>query len=102
MSEHSVQSISTPRISYNTTSGLKSNNNCDKGGVRSETISSLLSHSLAISLIKVQKGCGNETALGILDILQDESFDLEKFKKEVSSLKHCEDITTAIVGGPIE
>ena len=81
ISEYSVQNLSTPRIRSNATSGLKSIKKREKGAVRSETISSSLSQSLAIALVKVQKGCGNKTAIGILEILQDESFDFQKFKK---------------------
>ena len=102
MSEYSAQSISTPRIRSNATSGLETIKRCETGAIRSETISSLLSRSLANALVKVQKRCGNETAIGILEILKYEIFALQKFKKEVSTLKHCEDITTAIFGVPIK
>ena len=72
-----------------------------KGG-RSDALCSRLTQSLAIALVvKVEKGCGSETALGILEILQDDSFDISNIQLKVSSLKQCEDITTAIAGGLI-
>ena len=101
MSKQSIQSVSTPIFVDKRTKTDLASSKATVKVCHSETLSSLLTQSLAISLVKVEKGCGSETALAILEILQDDSFDISNFKKKVSSLKQCEDITTEIVGGPI-
>ena len=101
MSERSIESVSTPKSISNSTKMVKGSSKAPGTGSRRELLSSLLSQSLAIALVKVEKGCGRETAISILEILQDESFDISNFKKKVPSLKQCEDITTDVVGGPI-
>jgi len=60
-------------------------------------VSRLLTKSLAVSLVKVRDGCGSETAKGILEILQDESFDLTLFRKNVSSIQICDEICGSII-----
>ena len=34
----------------------------------------------------------------IIEVLQDESFDLKDFQQHVTSLKNCEDITRSVAG----
>lgn len=60
-------------------------------------LSQLLSQSLALSLARVRNECGDETAIGILDILQDDCFDLSAFKKEFSSIQQCQETTNSLV-----
>lgn len=100
MSERSIQSYSKPAVEE------------EKQGRRTEVsdihrsheitdkdkqISELLTRSLAIYLSRVQRECGSETAQRILEVLRDECFDLSSFKKDVSSIQKCNDITEALI-----
>ena len=62
-----------------------------------KNISDLLCQSLAVSLSKVEKQCGNETAKEILDILRDDGFDISSFRKQISSIQECQNITNALI-----
>lgn len=94
MSIKSVQSNSkkmeegASSASYRTSSG----ESAAKG-----KLSSLLSQSLAISLVKVRRECGDETAAQILNILRDEYFDIKRFKKEVTCITKCQEITSMTI-----
>lgn len=60
-------------------------------------LSLLLSQSLAISLVKVRRECGDETAGQILNILRDDYFDIRRFKKEVTCIGKCQEITSNVI-----
>ena len=100
-----MQSVSKPR---GTQSGISNHapkhrihqdNNRESGNIGGDgnKLSRLLTKSLAVSLVKVRDGCGSETAKGILEILQDESFDLTLFRKNVSSIQICDEICGSII-----
>ena len=105
MSEQSVQSVSKPRGTQRVISNHASkqrnhqDNNLESGNIGSDgnKLSMLLTKSLAVSLVKVRDGCGSETAKGIIEILQDESFDLTLFRKNVSSIHICDEICGSII-----
>lgn len=100
MTGRSIQSYSSSNNAAinGTEAEARTNNQKSKSTRKQEKqISELLSQSLAVSLSRVDKKCGNDTAKGILDILQDECFDIISFRKEISSIQKCQDITNALV-----
>ena len=100
MSERSVQSSS--KRAYEEEMQARGTNVPDKRqshqrNDKDKQISQLLSRSLAIYLSRVQRECGSETAQRILEVLTDECFDLPSFKKEVSTIEKCNDITEVLM-----
>ena len=69
----------------------------NEGKGREKRVSHLLSHSLAMYLVKVERVRGNETAEKILKIILDDFFDLNIFKSEITSLRKCQDISKEIL-----
>lgn len=68
----------------------------EKHGKRSR-LSELLNRSLAIALVRVEKECGRRTVDKILEVLQDEFFDLKEFQKHVRNFEECQEITNNLL-----
>ena len=66
--------------------------------INSLRVSEMLRQSLAVALARVAMDSGEGTAEKIIEVLQDESFDLKDFQQHVTSLKNCEDITRSVAG----
>ena len=66
--------------------------------INSLRVSEMLRQSLAVALVRVAMDSGEGTAEKIIEVLQDESFDLKDFQQHVTSLKNCEDITRSVAG----
>lgn len=64
---------------------------------RTPKVSKMLKQSLAVLLVRVCRDSGKETAEKILEVLQDDYFDLKEFQENVTTLKECEEITQLIV-----
>lgn len=65
-------------------------------------ISEMLKKSLALSLAKVGRIGARETVAKILQVLQDDYFDLVDFQETVNSLDDCEDIAKAVLNEPVD
>lgn len=101
-SAESVQSVSNPksRSSLKAANQQSNRSTCAQPRkARHGKISSLLSQSLALLLSRVNNECGNETAASILNVLQDECFDIGVFRKEMCTMKECEEISKSLMKG---
>lgn len=58
----------------------------------------LLQKSLALSLVKVSREIGYNTAKEILTIVQDGNFCISDFKKNYPTIEECENELTRVIG----
>ena len=93
MNASSQESESKPKsMMKSVTPGTEKETSCSK-----DKISQLLGQSLAIFLVKVGMDSGKDTASKILEILQDEYFDIHRFCNEIKDLDQCEHITKNVL-----